>query len=159
MACACIRGSFDFDLIQDVCSDIVYRDRSTWQQGEEFSETPSYTLTIEDPSGKKTDHTVTVGTPLHLNLGECVTPGIFSFEVVSCADKYTKKVAIVCSLWCGYLRSFAKIGKGVDVPFLRSIRERIEHIERIAGTDFVSAQQLTDDVARDIRKINCECAC
>jgi hypothetical protein len=157
MKCSCIVGYFDFDLVQDKCSDIIYLDRSNWMAGPEYSSTPTYTLKIKAPHGDTSTHNVTVGTPLHLNLGSCVTPGVYTFSVESCQDVYTKRTSILCILWCGYLRAVAK--RGIEDSVVRSIRERLEYIPSLVETDFVAAQELTETVERDLRKINCNCQC
>lgn len=155
--CSCITGFYDFDLVQDKCSDILYIDRSTWQTGAEYSTTPEYTLDIKFPSGETNSYSVTVGTPLHLDLGSCVTPGVYTFSVDSCQDTWTKRTSILCLLWCGYLRAVAK--RGIDDSITRSIRERLEYIPTLVETDFVAAQELTETVTRDLKKINCGCQC
>lgn len=160
--CACIRETYDFDLIQTSCSNITYIDRSSYQEGADYTDTPGYTVTVKSPSGGTTDYQVTKGIPLHLNLGTCVTPGVYTFTVHSCIDTYSKRVAILCSLWCGYLKAVAKLANravGIDRSAIKSIRERLEYIPLIANTDHETATNLTETVVRDLKKINCECAC
>lgn len=158
MACSCIRGTYDFDLAGK-CSDLLYIDRSTWQTGPEYTSIPEYTVAIKFPSGENKSYNVKVGTPLHLDLGQCVPPGVFEFKVDSCTDTYFKRTAILCSLECGYLKAAAKIGKGVEIPFLRSIRERLDYIPTLVETDFIAAQELTETVIQDLKKSNCDCGC
>jgi hypothetical protein len=157
--CACIRRFYDFDLQETNCSKIVYSDRSDFQQGDEYTDTPSYTLNLTSPDGSTSSYNVTVGTGLTIDLGKCTLPGIYEFSVTSCTEVFTKRVPIICSLYCGYLKAVAKLGKGVEVEMLRSIRERLEYITQIASTDFVTASFLIDSVSRDLERINCDCSC
>ena len=125
--------------------------------GPEYLSTPEYTVNVKAPSGETSSYNVTVGTPLHMNLGTCVTPGVYTFSVESCQDNYTKRTSILCLLWCGYLRAVAK--RGIDDVVVRSIRERLDYIPTLVETDFVAAQELTETVTRDLRKINCHYQC
>ncbi len=160
MPCRCIRDTYDFDLIYTSCKDITYRDRSTWQEGVGFDPNISYTLVITLPGGATQTHQVFVGQELPLNFGNCPEPGIYKFSVNSCTEEFHKYFPILCTLECGYLRAVAKLGKGIDVKGLRSIRERIEHIKDLVSYgDIVSSQDLVDTVERDLSKINCECSC
>lgn len=151
--CACIQ-EFDFDLIQTNCRDIIFIDHSTFQIGGN----KTYTLHIESQSGTKT-YTVQAGTPLHLDLGGCVDPSVYTFWAESCQYKVTKKAAIICTLWCGWLKSTAKIGRGVDSNTVKNIRENLEYISLIANTDYRTATELTKEVTRIIKSINCDCSC
>lgn len=157
--CACIRSSYDFDLVQTKCSSITYIDRSVWQSGAEYSDTPSYVLNLTLPDGSTKTYDVTVGTPTHIDLGNCVAAGIYEFSVVSCTEKYSKKIAIICSLYCGWLRAINKLGQGVEIETIRSIRERLEYIEVISSSDILTAAALINSVERDIDKISCQCVC
>lgn len=157
--CACIRKDFDFDLIGSKCSDIVYVDHSTFQEGPDYSDFPTYTLSIEDPNGSVTSHQVTKGIPLHLNFGKCVVPGVYTFSADSCTEKFYKKAVITCTLWCGYARVAAKLGKAVDSVTLRSIRERIESAEGSASNDFLTAAAHINAAERLIERYDCGCAC
>lgn len=158
MKCSCIVGSYDFSLDQTNCSDIIYLDHSTWQQGADFASPPTYTLSIEDSGGKVTTHEVTVGTPLHLKDLAC-TPGVFQFSTISCTKKVTKKVAIICNLWCGWLRAVSKLGE-VDAEIVRSIRVRLEYISlAVSYGDTQTAVELISSVTRDLKRINCSCEC
>lgn len=157
--CSCIRKDFDFDLSQDVCSDITYQDRSVFQEGVDAATVLSYTLDVTDPGGYTKSYDVTVGTPLHLDLGTCVTPGVYTFSTAPCDEVFTKKAAILCTLWCGYLRAFAKIGRGVDTAFVREIRTNLERIQQVVNSDTDTAVILTEKVIRDLKRVNCECAC
>jgi hypothetical protein len=160
MACACIRDTYDFDLNQADCTDIIYQDRSTFQAGPQYTSPPFYTLNVTDPGGVVKTYEVTSGIPLHLNLGKCLEPGVYTFSVDSCTENFTKKVAILCSIECGYLRAITKIGKGVDVDIVRSIRERIEYAKLSTSFgDINTARELVQSIILDIRRINCECTC
>lgn len=156
MSCACIRKFYDFDIVDTGdCSDVLYIDRSDFQEG--YTGIPSYTLTIENSRGEKTEHSVTQGIPLHLDFS--CKPDVYTFQVTSCTEVFTKRTAILCELWCGYLKAVAKLGKGVEYETVRSIRERLEYIPLIANTDFETAIHLTRTVQRDLLRINCECSC
>lgn len=156
--CSCILGTYDFSLDQTACSDIIYQDRSVFQTGADFVSPPTYTLSIEDSGGKITEHKVTVGVPLHLDLS-CAS-GVYKFTVVSCTEVFYKYVAIVCQAECGYLRAVAKLGRGVEVEILRSIRERIEYVKQAVGFgDIETARDLLKTIDRDISMINCSCKC
>lgn len=156
MSCACIRKYYDFDIIDNgKCSDVIYLDRSDFQEG--FQGTPEYTLSIENSRGDVTEHQVTVGTALHLDF--TCKPDVYTFKVTSCKENFYKRTAILCELWCGYLKAVAKIGRGVEYETVRSIRERLEYIPLIVNTDFDTAVRLTETVERDLKRINCECKC
>lgn len=157
MKCSCIRGTYDFFLDQTQCSNVIYLDHSTWQEGPDYG-TPTYTLSIEDNGGNITEHSVTQGVPLYLDLS--CSSGVYTFSVVSCLDTFTKDVAILCSLECGYLKATAKLGRGVEVETLRSIRERIDFIKQSVGFgDIDTARDLTQSVEFDLKQINCSCKC
>jgi len=160
MSCACIRGTYDFDLTYTTCKDIVYIDRSTWQEGVGFDSNISYSLKITLPDGSIRNETVVVGQPLHLDFGNCPEPGVYNFAVETCGEPFYKDFPILCTLECGRLKAAAKLGRGADVKMLRSIRERIELIEdSVSFGDIISAREHVDTVKRDLKRINCECAC
>lgn len=157
--CSCIKKDYDFSLSQVSCSSIIYTDRSTWDSGPDYALTPSYTLVVETPSGGEKEFEITVGTSTKLDLGDCPT-GIYKFSVTTCTDKFYKHTAILCNLWCGYLKAFAKIGKGVDNQFIRDIRERLESIPMsVSYGDIITAQQDTEFVTRELRRVECSCSC
>lgn len=156
MLCDCIR-KFSFDLQQDTCESILFVDRSEWQVG--GSSSPSYNLKLTFPDGTTKTFNVVVGLPTRLDLGKCVPPGVYGIEVSNC-DTFTANVAITCSLWCGWLKAVTKIGKGIHIEIIRSIRERIEWIESLVTYgDVITAQALTNTVERDLKRINCDCSC
>ena len=155
MQCSCIK-EFDFDLIQTNCRDIIYLDRSLFQDGPGYSKT--YTLNITSQSVTKS-YTVTAGIPLHLDLGGCVDPAVYTFYVDSCTDRFTKKAAIICTLECGWLKAVAKLGQGVDSKVIKELREDIDYISLIANTDYKTAVSLTENVQRRLKQINCDCSC
>lgn len=155
--CGCIRNDFDFDLNQVNCSKITYTDKSTFQSGEDYTTTPTYTLNLILPDGSEKSYEVTVGTPLDLNLGDCVQPGIATFSVTTCTDKWTKRAALICSLWCGYLKAAAVLG--ISSSKLKEIREDIQDIEIIASSDFITTAKLIEKVDRELDRINCRCQC
>lgn len=155
--CGCIRNDYDFSLKQDSCSKITYTDHSTFQTGAEYTSTPSYTLNVTLPDGSLKTYTVTVGTPLELELGDCVQSGIAEFSVISCDKKFTKRAALTCQIWCGYLRVAAIHGIGSDK--LKSIREDIQDAELTAATDFITAAKLIEKIDRELDRLNCRCSC
>lgn len=155
--CGCIRGTYDFSLQQTRCDHIIYTDLSTFQEGSEYTLTPSYELKVTLPDDSIKTYTVTSGTPLDLEFGECMEPGIAIFEVVSCTEKFTKRVALTCSWWCGYLK--AASSQGISAEKLKSIREDIQDVELIASTDFITASKLGDKITRELERINCRCSC
>lgn len=158
MSCACIRDSFDFSLIQDHCGRISYIDRSTYQYG--FTGTPTYELTITNPGGFKQTYQVTKGIPLHLDFGPCPKADVYLFEVTTCGEPFSKNYPILCTLECGRIKATAKLGKGVDLPTLRSIREDIEFIKESVGFgDIVTARELIQVVQRTLDKLLCSCDC
>lgn len=155
--CGCIRNDYDFDLKQVSCSKIVYTDKSTFQQGEDYTLTPQYTLNLTLPDGSMKSYTVTVGTPLNLDLGDCVEPGIAEFSVTSCLSTFTKRAALSCQLWCGLLKAAAV--EGITSDRIRELREDILDFELTASTDFITATKLLDKITRDLDRINCRCSC
>lgn len=161
MACSCINGVYDFDLhlAEGNCKTITYIDRSVWMVGPDYPKVPSYTFTVTDSEGNSKEFTHTVGIPTVLDLGDCVSPDVYTFSVSTCIDNYTKAKPILCSLWCGYLRAVKK-RDSVTVQDLRDIRERIEYIEQLVSYgDIMSARQLVQIVSRNLRRINCNCGC
>lgn len=154
--CSCLKGTYDFLITQTRCGEVTYLDRSEWQTGAEFVSAPEFQLSIKFPDGSTRTYDGTVGTPIDLNLGECVEPGVYTASVTSCLDTYSKKFAITCSLWCGFLKSVAKVGY---TDHIRDIKERIERAEISAATDFVTAISLIKSVKRDLERIDCSCGC
>lgn len=156
--CSCIRGNFDFYIEQNQCSKIIYHDRSTWQTGSEYITPPTYTLNVKDQGGFTKQFQIIVGVSTELDLGKC-PEGIYTFSVTSCTETFTKWAAILCNLYCGYLKAISKIGKGIDVEIVRSIRERLEYIEQTVNGDFLTAKSLVASVEIDLKHINCLCSC
>jgi hypothetical protein len=156
--CACIRDTYDFDLVQTRCDEILYIDRSTFQEGAEYSSTPSYELYVTFPDGSIKEYSVTKGTPLKLDLGDCPLQGIYTFKAYSCTDSFTKRTAVVCRLYCGWLKAVAKLGQ-LDIETIRSIRERLDYAVEISSTDFITAAKILDSTSRDLDRINCSCQC
>lgn len=152
MSCACIRY-FDFDITEPTCKSIIYIDRSSFQGS------GGYTLTLIHPDGTKSNYEVS-NIPLHIDLGTCVPAGVYEFTTSTCGETFSKKFPILCSLECGYLKASAKLGRGIEIESLRSIRERIDRIrELVSYGDIDSAVELTQSVERDLKKINCSCTC
>lgn len=151
MACSCIQF-YDFDLTYTSCEDVTYVDRSTWQAGG-----GSYSLIVIDEDGAETPYTVTAGIPLRLNVGKCAQ-GIYTFKAVSCTHQSFKKAAILCNFKCGFLKAISKLG--AESPIIQSIWDRIEYIDlAVARDDIQTAKDLVKTVARDLKRINCECSC
>jgi hypothetical protein len=155
--CGCIRGSYDFSLQQTSCGSLTYIDLSTFQEGEDYTDTPSYEMSAILPDGTIKTYQVTKGIPLSLNFGECVSPGIIEFQVVSCLDKFSKRAALTCSLWCGYLK--ASTVEGISVERIRELREEILDVELIASTDYITAAKMIEMIERKLDRINCRCQC
>lgn len=151
--CSCIL-EFDFDILQMDCKNIQYWDRSRFQAGGE----KTYTLNIKSQSGTKS-YTVVSGIPLHLDLGECVDPAVYTFWVDSCTERFTKKAAITCQLDCGWLKAVAKIGKGVKSETIKDLREDIDYVSLIANSDYSTAVKLVDNISRRLRQLECDCFC
>lgn len=158
MACSCIKGLYDFDLTYTSCGDIRYHDRSTWMAGPGYSG-GQYQVTMTAPSGSETTFDVIVGQPVSLDLGDCVEPGVYTFAVTSCEETFTKQKAILCKLWCGWLRAVSKLGT-IETQTIRDIREKIEYIDNaVSFGDIETAQALVKSVTMSLKKINCECSC
>lgn len=160
MRCSCITNFFDFTLDELSCGSIYYIDRSTWQEGAEYTAEKTYELKIEHPDGHESVHQVTVGVPLKLDLGECVRPEMYRFSTVSCTKEYFKDYPILCALRCGYLKAAAKLGAGVHVGVLREIRENTDRIQELTSYgDIESARALLEIVSTKLKSINCDCSC
>lgn len=152
MACVCIR-KYDFDLSYTSCKDLVYVDRSEFQ-----SEGGTYTLQVINETGNVKEYpNILPGVPVRIDIGKC-TSGIFTFAVVLCDKDYSKKRAVLCLEKCGWLKAVAKLG--AENPMIRSLDDRISQIDYAVRDDRITvAQDLLVTVRRDLKRINCECAC
>jgi hypothetical protein len=158
MACSCIKGVYDFDLTYTSCADIRYIDRSVWMAGPGYTG-GQYEVKMSGPGGDTRTFDIVVGQTAVLDLGNCVTPGVYTFEVTSCETVFTKQVAITCQLWCGWLRAVAKLGS-LDTATVRTLREHLEYIDyAVSYGDIETAQTLVKSVSSGLAKINCECSC
>ncbi len=161
MRCSCIKGDFDFSLEESSCGAIYYVDRSTWMTGPDYDPVRSYELNITHPSGNTTTHTVVVGIPLLLDLGNCPTPEVYTFSVESCTDEFTKDYPILCTLNCGYLKAAAKLGSaGVNSTVLRDISEGLDRIRELVSYGAIEAAKgLLTNITSKLKSINCDCSC
>ncbi len=152
MGCACIR-KYDFDLDYTSCKDLTYVDRSEYQ-----SPGGAYTLQVINEAGSIKEYSILAGVSTRLNLTGCENE-IYTFKVSKNCDKeFTKKVAVLCGLKCGWLKATAKLGAGH--PLVLDLDLRIRLIDyAVRDNNIQVARDLIKTVKRDLKRVNCECSC
>ena len=164
--CSCIASEDEFIFTIDYKDKyLVYTDYSVWNTSTHSLPLDEYIITISN-NGASKNFKVKVGlsTPIKYSdlpflssqdcIPNCNFDGIYTFQVETCGDIYSKTVSILQSLNCAYKKLLLE--KRIDYAF-----ELFKYIEYIkAYTDINandSAKEIYKIAIKFINKLKCNC--
>jgi len=166
MNCSCIKGEYNFFIYPDSCGKVIYKDLSTWMEGDYYIPAEEYILTIKSPLDITSTITIKTDSPTILNSSElfsteCFIDGIYCFSTTSCGISYQKNKAILCNTECRMANLVREASILQSDNFWEKVIKLKASLDSIYAhaelNNFESANNEYNILKKELDKLNCNC--